>query len=92
MTYGSQPIPGNHPNNFPFNDYNIKQVQLGPALDRVRNKVKMVVGSGAYSMVYPKKDIDAMEVAGALKTSMSRYNGDVQVRFEYRENHIQLYW
>lgn len=79
MTYGSQPIPGNHPNNFPFNDYNIKQVQLGPALDRVRNKVKMVVGSGAYSMVYPKKDIDAMEVAGALKTSMSRYNGDVQV-------------
>ena len=56
---------------------------MGPALDRVRNKVKMVVGSGAYSMVYPKKDIDAMEVAGALKTSMSRYNGDVQVRFEY---------
>ena len=77
MTYGSQPVPAHHPKNFPLDDYDIKKIPLGPALERVMDKVNMVVGSGAYSMVYPKHPRDTIQIAGNLARSLAR--SDVNV-------------
>ena len=70
MTYGSQPMMAQHPLNFPIDAYDIKKVSMGNALDMVRSKVKMVVGSGAYSMVYPRHKGFTDDIVNHLKRSM----------------------
>jgi hypothetical protein len=59
MAYGSDPIAGTHPiNSKVISDENnsVQKVSIGKALQNVQRNISMVVGSGAYSMIYPKLD------------------------------------
>ena len=82
MTYGSQPQASSHPPHFPVEEYDIKKIQLGTALEQVRDKVQMVVGSGAYSMVYPQNELDTVNIANSLRRSMAGSNVEVCIGYE----------
>ncbi len=70
MTYGSNPIPAYHPPSFPLSSVDVQKVDLGSALQPVRNDVAMVVGSGAYSMVYTRSDRYVDSTVDVLKRSV----------------------
>ena len=55
MSYGNNPSIQQHSYpSFPFDKYEVHKVSMEAALRPVRNKVRMVIGEGAYAMVYPR--------------------------------------
>lgn len=70
MTYGSSPLLGQHPPNFPFDRFDVNKVSLGSAVEPVKRHVKMVVGGGAYAMIYPKRPRATDKIVRALKANM----------------------
>uniref|UniRef100_A0A0K2TR93 Ectonucleotide pyrophosphatase/phosphodiesterase family member 6like [Oryzias latipes] n=1 Tax=Lepeophtheirus salmonis TaxID=72036 RepID=A0A0K2TR93_LEPSM len=88
MAYGSNPIAMNHPQNFPLQSIDVVKVSLGEKLGNVRHKVRMLVGSGAYSMIYPKKFRYTGEIVSILRRNL---HGVARV---YRHNEIpeHLHW
>lgn len=75
MTYGSNPILNQHPHGFPIDSVSVRKVHLGKELRRVQRKIHMVVGSGAYSMIYPHHEQDIPEVVAELRLRFSAYRG-----------------
>ena len=84
LTYGSNPIYSQHPPNFRLEAVNVKKIHLGQVLKRVRRKVKMVVGSGAYAAVYPMRAHDTTAIVETLRNN-ERTEVDVYTRDEIPE-------
>ena len=89
MTYGSDPRRETHPPGFPGTgtaSMGIRKLHLGRALRNAKNKVKRVVGSGAYSMVWPKERY-TMDVLMELRKNLA--GCDVYLRNEIPHH---LHW
>ena len=93
MTYGSNPILNQHPVNFrqTMNAIHVKKVHLGRELKEVHRKIKMVVGSGAYSMIYPRRPADTRMIIEKLRTRFRSSNPDIKV-FSNEEIPEELHW
>lgn len=91
MTYGSNPLHEAHPRNFLANTIEVRKINVGQRLGRkYASKVKMLVGSGAYTMVYPKDEArDTDELVRVLKSKLGEDGVDV-----YRREDIpdELHW
>jgi hypothetical protein len=71
MSYGSNPMLAQHPfPNFPYDKFTVKKVSMEAALRPVGRHVRMVIGSGAYAMVYPKATKVIKLVLDALKVTL----------------------
>jgi hypothetical protein len=56
------PQPRYHPHKFPISKFNVNEVSVGDALQPVKSMVSMIVGSGAYAMVYPTDELYTEQV------------------------------
>ena len=91
MTYGADPMRQHHPINFKAENHAaIREYSLAQALKPVERQVRMVIGEGAYAMVYPKDPSMTLTVLDALDMSLRGYDG---VR-AYAKNEIpdHLHW
>ena len=71
MSYGANPTPNHHPfPNFPLNDYKVRTISMEAAIRPVGRDVRMVVGEGAYAMVYPKHPRHTNRILDALHTAL----------------------
>ena len=71
MSYGANPTKNHHPfPNFPLNKYKPRTVSMEAAIRPVGRKVRMVVGEGAYAMVYPVYPKDTHAVLEALHNTL----------------------
>jgi len=71
MSYGANPTKNHHPfPNFPFNENKVRTVSMEAAIRPVGRQVRMVVGEGAYAMVFPVSPEATNRVLRALDLAL----------------------
>ena len=72
MSYGMTPQPRYHPHKFPINRFTVHEVSVGDALQAMKSSVSMIVGSGAYAMVYPTDEQYTEQIVTQLRENLER--------------------
>ena len=72
MSYGMTPQPRYHPNKFPVGRFTVNEVSVGDALQSMKSMVNMIVGSGAYAMVYPAEEQFTDQIVAQLRENLER--------------------
>ena len=72
MSYGMTPQPRYHPHKFPVTRFTVNEVSVGDALQSMKHMVSMIVGSGAYTMVYPTEDQYTEQIVNQLREHLER--------------------
>lgn len=71
MTYGANPsIQQHNIPNFPYEKHTVRYVSMEAALRPVGRHVRMVIGDGAYAMVYPKSLKMTGKIVEALRMTL----------------------
>ena len=88
MSYGANPTLPHHPfPNFPMNEHKVRTISMEAAIRPVGQHVRMVVGEGAYAMVYPKSPRSTDRVLDALHIALKGV--DIYTKDEIPEH---LHW
>ena len=72
MSYGMSPQPRYHPHKFPVGRFTVNEVSVGDALQSMKSMVSMIVGSGAYAMVYPSDEQYTDQIVSQLRETLER--------------------
>ncbi len=90
MTYGAPPMREYHPRGFRL-PRRVQRVSLAQALRQVPDYLRMIVGSGAYAMVYPSQERHRLNLVETLKRNLAAYGDNIKV---YTAEQIpeELHW